>query len=538
MIHHGHKSWRVIPFVTLAGILTGLSYLFMQSFLAWVCLIPLFHVLDSRTARNSFLWSGLYGVIAASILYYWVVSVATTYSGGFTPYSLLLYGAIVAYFALYCGVFGAGYHFLHNRAKTGTLAGISIAALYVLLELVRTRLLPGSPWCHYTLACSQAQHPWIIQWAAIGGHSIITFTIVFASYIVTQFLRTRHLVHLATGIAVGVCFLAGGFLLGIARDRSVDGRLNATLLNDNTPATMRWNDRTGDSLAHVLFALNREAVRYDPELIVWSETAVPWAYQPDDDFVPTALRITARSQASHLVGAWSPSVQGKDHVHNSAFLINHEGTVESRHDKIILLDLLETPITGGWLSVLPLAGASRYDNIVPGRSQNVIAVGKARIGVLICNESLSEEMYAAYEKAKTNVFIVMSNDAWFEHTPLREHHFYIARMAAVMMGRDILVNSNRGIVGMIRGNGDIEALPPSPAARVVNCVAHLSSTTTLYARVRPFTLSAFAVLACVSLLVRRKHHETRANGQCVPGGRLLARRLPRQRRIREVEMAE
>jgi apolipoprotein N-acyltransferase len=113
-------------------------------------------------------------------------------------------------------------------------------------------------------------------------------------------------------------------------------------------------------------------------------------------------------------------------------------------------------------------------------------------------------MYAGYDRAEANLLVVMSNDAWFDNTPLQTHHFAITRIAAVMMGRDVVVNSNRGIVGLIRGNGAIEALPPSHTARTVKCVAHLSSKTTLYATARYFTFPLYALLACLSIVIRRK----------------------------------
>ena len=54
-----------------------------------------------------------------------------------------------------------------------------------------------------------------------------------------------------------------------------------------------------------------------------------------------------------------------------------------------------------------------------------------KLGVLICNESLSP--YEA-KKLTTNgaeILLNMSNDAWVENTYLVDHHFYAARARAV-----------------------------------------------------------------------------------------------------------
>ena len=506
VIRHGNKNTSIVVFLLLlvSGVLTGVSYLSMQSALAWFCLIPLFYVLQKQDARGSCLCCTAYGIVTSAVLCYWVIPVATRYSGVLTFYSMLLYGGVVLYFSLYSALFGVGYYVLRTRSANTILCGTSVAAFYVLLEVFRMKLLPGSPWCHYPLACSQARNSIIIQWAAIGGPSLITFGIVFANYAASQFLLKREVKSLTMAAVCVLVFAGGGVVLKSAGHEIIDDRLEAVLLNDNIAAEARWNDQTGDSLAALLFRLNEEAARYDPDLFVWSETAIPWKFEPDDEFVPKALSITRRSKANHLMGMWSPSVRNSQLVYNSAYLIRSDGRIADRYDKTILLDFLERPFKGGALSVLPFFNTSRYNNVIPGRSQNLIISGKARIGMLICNESLSEEMYVHYDKANANLLVVMSNDAWFEDTPLQMHHFYFTRIGAVMIGKDVIVNSNRGIVGVIRGNGDMESVPQSDTPRVVHCVARLSSKTTLYSTVSGFTIPLYALLAGLSIVIRRK----------------------------------
>src|SRR3989304_2884317 len=357
------KKKFVIPILTVGGIITGISYLFMQFYLAWFCLIPLFYVLEKAITKQSFLYCLLYGVITASILFYWVIPVATRYSSVFTFYSILCYGIAVIYFSLYFALFGIGYRFLHNRSKSIILAGVSIAAFYVLLELVKMMLLPGLPWFHYNLAITQAQNLMIIQWAAVGGFYIIIFTIVFFNYLLTQFLISKDIILLKTAVITIIIFLGGGFLLNINNDETVEDKFKTVLLNENIPAETRWNDHTGDSLANVFFKLNQDAGQFDPDIIIWSESAIPWKFEPNDEFIPKVISVTQSSKADHLIGILSPS------------------------------------------------------------------------------------------KQNANLFILMSNDAWFENTPMQEQHFYITRMEAVMAGKDVIVNRNRGIIGIIRKSG-------------------------------------------------------------------------------------
>ncbi|OGU82670.1 MAG: apolipoprotein N-acyltransferase [Ignavibacteria bacterium RBG_16_35_7] len=498
------KKRFVIPLLIVGGIISGISYQTMQFYLAWFSLIPLFYLFQKANARQSFFYGLLYGIVTSSILFYWVFPVATRYSGVFTFYSILFYGAAVIYFSLYFALFGIGYKFLHDHSKSTILSGISVSAFYVLIELTRISLLPGLPWFHYNLAVTQAQNLWIIQWASIGGFYIIIFTIVLFNYLLTQFLIRKENILLKTALAAIIIFFWGGFLLSKINDEVKGDKINAVILNENISAETRWNDLTGDSLSNVFFKLNEDAVRYNPDLIIWSESAIPWKFEPDDEFIPKVLSITHRSKADHLLGILSPSSQNSQLVYNSAYLIKNDGRIADKYDKTILLDFLEKPFSGGLLSVLPFINTSRYDNILPGKSQNVIKSGKAQIGVLICNESLSEDIYARYIKAKANLLILMSNDAWFENTLLQMHHFYITRIEAVMVGRDVIINSNRGLIGIIRSNGNVESLPQSDTARILNCEAHLSSKTTIYSEIRNFSIPLYLLLTFFSIIKRMK----------------------------------
>jgi apolipoprotein N-acyltransferase len=490
----------IIPILVFGGTIAGISYLFMQFYLAWICLIPLFYLFERSSAKQSFLYAILYGLVTSSLFFYWIFPVATRYSGQFTYFSLLCYLASVLYFTLYFAFWGIGYKILQKHSKNTILLGISISSYCTLVELVKMQIFPGLPWFHYNLAATQAQNLWIIQWASVGGFYIIIFAIVFFNYLLTQFLIRKEIVFLKIAVVGITVLLVGGYVLSIANDEDAEEKIKAVLLNENIPAETRWNDLTGDSLANIFFKLNKEAVKFDPDLIIWSESAIPWKFESDDEFIPKVLSITRRSKADHLLGILSPSIRNSQLVYNSAYLIKNDGRLADRYDKTILLDFLEKPFAGG---MIPFINTSRYDNVLPGKLRKVIKSGVANIGVMICNESLSEDIYVKYLKAQANLLVLMSNDAWFEGNPMQMHHFYITRIEAVMAGRDVIINSNRGIVGIIRGNGKIEAFQQSNTARVIDCEANLYSKTTVYAEIKNLIIPFYLLLTIFSIIKKR-----------------------------------
>lgn len=486
----------------------AISYLFLQFYLTWFCLIPLFYILEKANMKKSILYGLLYGVVCASVLFYWVIPVSIRYSGGFTFYSLIFYCIAVIYFATYFVFFGIGYRFFKISSKSLITTGVSVSGFFVLLELIKINLLPGLPWLQYNLAVTQVSNLWIIQWTSLGGLYIIIFFIVFFNYVLTQYLLTRKAILLKTAIGTIIVLLLGSFILSISREKPPYSNFNTVLLNENINAETRWNDSTGYYLADLFFKLNKDAIKYDPDLIVWSEAAIPWKFEPDDEFIPKVLSITYQSKADHLLGIFSSSLEDSQLVYNSAYLIKKDGSITGRHDKTVLLDLIEKPFNNILSTILPFINTNRYENILAGKSQNLILSGKAQIGVFICNESLSEDLYEKYISEGANLFILMSNDAWFENTPLKIHHFYITRMEAVIWGRDVIVNSNTGIVGVIRSNGEIEALPQSNSPRIFNCKAHLASNATLYSSIKNLIIPFYLVLTFLPIVLRRKQNET------------------------------
>ena len=154
--------------------------------------------------------------------------------------------------------------------------------------------------------------------------------------------------------------------------------------------------------------------------------------------------------------------------------------------------------------MLPFINTGRYDKILPGRSNNLINSGTAHIGILICNESLFEQKYMEYIDEGANLLVLMSNDSWFENTPLQTLHFYLTRMLAVMAGRDLVVNSNRGMTGIIRARGDIEVLPDSGKARVLDRKANLTSGRTTYSIIKEFTVPFYLMVIILSIRLKRK----------------------------------
>lgn len=92
----------------------------------------------------------------------------------------------------------------------------------------------------------------------------------------------------------------------------------------------------------------------------------------------------------------------------------------------------------------------------------------ARLGVMICIESIYPSYAADYVRAGADVLVVITNDAWYDGTPGPDQHFAIAQMRAIETRRPIARCANSGRTGFIAPTGRVLQRAP---ARVATCIA-------------------------------------------------------------------
>jgi apolipoprotein N-acyltransferase len=87
---------------------------------------------------------------------------------------------------------------------------------------------------------------------------------------------------------------------------------------------------------------------------------------------------------------------------------------------------------------------------------------------MICNESTLASAARDQVLRGANFLLNLSNDGWFSDTYLVALHFYNARLRAVETRRDVAINSNNGISGLIDASGRITAMKKKEAPFILN----------------------------------------------------------------------
>jgi len=474
------KKYQNISLVILSGIATGLSIYYVSFWLIWVALVPFLSVITGQSRKKSFLFGLLFGVTEGSILFFWIIEGTQRYSGSTTLLGIPIFLFLVFFVALFPAAFALVVSILTTvRAKQSVVFTAVVSAfVWVIFEWININILSGVPWIKYSLGFTQAENLYGLQLVSVTGQWGISFIIVLVSCYLASALREKNVKTAYFAFAGVFLFYFTGFMIFSVTENKTNKQISVAILQENIKAETRWQESNGDKLAGIFFDLNQQAANLNPDIIVWSETALPWTFINDDPLLTKALNITKKVKAAHIVGMLRQA-EKTGRVFNSAFYIEPGGSVSGIYDKVDLLSFIEEPLISSSLKI-PFLSDGLYTNIIPGKRNDPIDSPYGKIGVLICNESLLPYPAKKLVKNGAEFLVNLSNDGWLEGTQLAGHHFYYSRMRAVETGRDVVINSNRGFSGIVSGNGVIIEKNISGKAVCTGGVVKIRQTKTIY----------------------------------------------------------
>ncbi len=442
-------------------------------------LVPLFWSIKMKPDK-AFLQGAVCGFLQGLILLFWMISSVGRYTGQGSSIGVLLWIISAFYFALITAlpawIFAVICKMNFQWKQAWWLNALFAGAIWIIIDWARTKINPGIPWLNYEYAYSQTKWNLPIQMVSYTGTGGLTFFIITINALLSSAISEKKYRQLWLPLALYSLLLAIGF-------QCLDSKINkennvkVAIICENVEAQQRWQPEKNDSLETIFFDLNIQAAKENPQLIVWSESALPWNLAMDDDLITLCLNITWPTRARHIIGIFTPFEKGKQY--NSAYYIEPDGEIAARYDKMQLLSFLEEPFAK---AKLPFFKKSVQNNIIPGVKRNLFKTPFSKAGILICNESLIPSSYAESIEKGAGFFVVMSNNAWFEGSMIGMHHFYGTRLMAVEFGKDIIINSNRGVSGVIDGRGRIQVSDKGLRPRLINGTIQTKNPSTFYSK--------------------------------------------------------
>ncbi len=271
----------------------------------------------------------------------------------------------------------------------------------------------------------------------------------------------RRLLLLACGFLV---FIFGYSILrynivSSAVSRGLQSKI--AVVQGNIDQAEKWTPGKKEQTVAIYVRLAEELLaQRDTELVVWPETALPFYLQND----PLASKIAQFVTANNvwlLTGAPAYSIAGTHaggrrdiDYFNAAVLIDAGGRLAGQYQKQHLVPFGEYVPFKKYMPFLSPLVVSVGD-FTAGRSSEPLVMGKIRMGVLVCFESIFPEIARKSAAAGANLLVNLTNDAWYGRSSAPYQSMAMSVFRAVETKRSLVRAANTGISGFVDPVGNI-----------------------------------------------------------------------------------
>ena len=467
-------NW-LLPALATAGLLA----LAMPGRIGWwpllfVALVPLLSVALTARPGRSALAGFVCGLVTHLALLYWILIVLGRYGG--LPLFLSLPGLLLlaAYMALYPAVFCALLSLLagrswHRERPVAALVWLA-PVLWVGLDWLRSVLFTGFPWMD--LGYGLYAQPQLIQAADLGGHHLVTFAVVLCNSLLVGIIdRQRRDVRWNVRRERGLLLLACATLVFLFGYSTVRYRIavqygpralqaQVAVVQGNVDQAVKWSPAFKTATIDTYLRLSEKAIAdTDVELVVWPETALPF-YPQQDQLTGRLTAFTAAANTWLLTGAplftLTPQTDGGELVrhYNGAILLGPDGRLAASHAKQHLVPFGEYVPLRPYLPFLEPLVVSVGD-FTAGTSNEPLALGPMRLGLLICYESIFPDIARQSVSREANLLVNLTNDAWYGRSSAPHQSLAMAVFRAVENKRSLVRAANTGISGFVDPVGRI-----------------------------------------------------------------------------------
>ncbi|MBS0549672.1 MAG: apolipoprotein N-acyltransferase [Proteobacteria bacterium] len=491
------SAWRTYAAATLAGALAALA----MPPLFWLPLAVAGIVFFVRqwdtapTVRAAFLRGWAWGFGHFAVGSYWMVEAFFVPPADFA----LLGPPAVMGLAVVLGLF-------YPAVAAGTarwlalrwpwLAGryrrlLLLAVLWTMTEWLRGHLFTGYPW-------NPLGHVWafatpLLQSASlfgVYGLGMITFLILAAP---------------AAGWRAGIAALAVVGLAGVAgmsvmapSDAGPMGPLVRIVQPNISQAEKMVSADRGTHLRKLL-ELSRRPGFEKLAAVVWPETAVSFAVQPNSPALPV-LSGGAPPGGYLLLGAPRAGASIDDGVWNSLLAIDSEAHERAHYDKVHLVPFGE--YIPYHKEFPPIGGAIGRGSFEVGDGFTTLNLpGLPPFSPTICYEAIFPGAVTG-PGARPAWLVNVTNDAWFGTSSGPYQHLTSARLRAVEEGLPMIRAANTGVSAVIDGYGRLQASLDMEREGVIDHLVPPPRAPTPYARWGDGTLLVLLLVGVLGIAVR------------------------------------
>jgi apolipoprotein N-acyltransferase len=463
--------WKSVLLILLAS---GLQILvfpnFGFAFLAWILIVPLLWVFDSRGVAASFLLGALFGLLMALGITSWLYYAVVHYFGASPAAGFgLVVAACLFYASLYTGLFGALVSFCRPLVR-GPAGVILVPCFWVFCEILRADWVTENAWG--LLGYSQYQWLTLIQVADLTGVYGISFLVVMGNVALYRILRSwtdrrkrperpgRAFQDLGTALALPALLLLAALLYGHVRLQRYESasrgepRIRVAAIQGNINRAYRWKSiYYGKSLAKYL-EMSRLPEARNADLLVWPENALNFHPDREPMFLNLICKTLSDPPRPLLTGAphMNTGTENREEFFNAAYLITGEG-IQGIYKKIHLMPFSERK--PAWMERFFASPGEAPSSFFPGQEYTVFSLPGTAFATPVCFEMVYPDLVRRFVRNGAEFLVNISNDSWFGPGAGSHQHLIFSTIRAVENRRFVLRAANTGISAVVAPTGKI-----------------------------------------------------------------------------------
>jgi apolipoprotein N-acyltransferase len=459
-----------------SGLAMGLAFpKFDYGLLAWVSLVPLFYVIEGESMRRVFWWAYLQGFAANVVSLYWIPIPLHDFADVHFAFAIFPMFALAAIVGINSAVAIWAGELVARRMRIPSVITMPIA--WTALEWFRTYVPASFPW--NLLGYTAYRNLELIQFAEFTGVYGVSALIVFFNAVVYVVIFRRGAYRLQTVClsvltAMMIALVAfGAWRISDLRDAPQSGSFKVAMVQGNIPQSLKWDPKFLPESYGVYQDETADAAKRGADLIVWPEAAAAFLFQPDDQYPAmlagdaayrTALLTLAKTQGKPLLfGAPAlAQIDGRFGIYNRAYMVslNGQGEVDAHYDKIELVPFGEYVPARAILGFFVNKIVNGMGDLIPGKEQTLFSFNGAKLGILICYESIFPDLTRREVNEGADVLVNITNDAWYGESSAPYQVLAMAAMRSVETKVPMVRVANTGISALIEPSGQITNRTP------------------------------------------------------------------------------
>ncbi len=500
-----------------SGLAMGLAFpKFDYGLLAWVALVPLFYAVEGESMRRVFWWAYLQGFASYLVSLYWIPIPLHDFADVPMLYAIFPMLALAAIVAINTAVAIWAGEFVARRTRIPIVITMPVA--WTAIEWFRTYVPVAFPW--NLLGYAAYKNLELIQFAEFTGVYGVSALIVFFNAVVYVVVSRRgayrlQTISLSTLTAMMIALVAfGAWRISDLKSAQSAGNFKVAMVQGNIPQSLKWDPKFLPQSYGVYQDETADAAKRGADLVVWPEAAAAFLFQPDDQYPAalagdaeyrTALLTLAKNQHEPILFG-APALaraDGRLGFYNRAYLVSAEGKgeVDAYYDKIELVPFGEYVPARAILGYFVNKIVNGFGDLIPGKEQTLFDFRGAKLGILICYESIFPDLTRREVNAGADVLVNITNDAWYGESSAPYQVLAMATMRSVETKVPMVRVANTGFSALIEPSGLITNRTPLFERGMVVVKVAWRPVRTLYTIVGDLFAEICFVLTAIGLIV-------------------------------------